>query len=232
MIRQVAFGSARISYVLRFAERATLLLAVHPDQTVSAVAPSGTPPELVDARVKRRAPWILKRLRRTPDLPTRTPQRRFASGASHYLYGRELRLRVRTSATEHVVIDSPYLYVHGPRVSAEATELALSNWRRELARVSLAKRLEALAPRVLGRRAKVPALRVVAMRRRWGSCSERGTISLNPLLTEHPRGCIDYVVLHELCHLKHHNHGREFERLLTRVLPDWRRWKARLEALG
>ena len=232
MTREVVFGSTRIRYELRFAERSTLLLSVHPNQTVSAIAPAGTRTELVDARVKRHAPWILKQLRRTRDLAYIPRRRRYESGASRYLYGRELRLRIRRSATPRVSVESPYLYVHTPRASPAETEHALLEWRDALARITLAQRLEALSPRVLGTAASKPALRIVWMRRRWGSCSARGTISLNPWLTEHPRGCIDYVILHELCHLKHHDHGRLFQRLLARMLPDWRRWKTRLESSG
>mgnify|MGYP002781277015 FL=1 len=67
------------------------------------------------------------------------------------------------------------------------------------------------------------------MRRRWGSCSKDGTILLNPLLVHAPTGCIDYVLVHELCHLVHHSHDAAFYRLLNRAMFDWPKWKERLE---
>ena len=205
------------------------MLSVHPDQSVTATAPRGTTPEAADARVRRRAPWVLKQIRRVQfEYRPREP-RRFVSGASFYLLGRELRLKVRRDQIESVAVKRPYLYVYSRRISEAGIETTLRDWRAEQARARFAERLKELAPRILGRGTSVPAYRVVAMKRRWGSCSSRGTISLNPWLTEHPGGCIDYVLIHELCHLRHLNHGRDFERLLGRLLPDWRRWKRRLE---
>ena len=70
-------------------------------------------------------------------------------------------------------------------------------------------------------------LRVMA--KRWGSAHKDGRIALNPKLVQAPSVCIDYVVAHEICHLKHTNHGPEFFRLLGRLMPDWQNLKLRLE---
>ena len=67
------------------------------------------------------------------------------------------------------------------------------------------------------------------MKSRWGSCNTKtGHIRLNLLLAAHPRICTDYVVLHELAHLKHPNHGTEFKALLSALMPDWRSVRALL----
>ena len=70
------------------------------------------------------------------------------------------------------------------------------------------------------------------MQTQWGNCSPGGTITLNPHLVKAPRDCIDYVILHELCHLQEHNHGPAFWVLLERVMPDWERHKARLNDMA
>jgi len=69
------------------------------------------------------------------------------------------------------------------------------------------------------------------MKKRWGSCSKQKGIILNTELVKAPSHTIDYVVMHELCHLKHYNHGKAFYRLLNSVMPDWRERKKRLEAV-
>jgi len=70
------------------------------------------------------------------------------------------------------------------------------------------------------------------MRTQWGSCSPKGDVLLNPYLVKAPKACIEYVVAHELCHLREHNHSERFYRLLSRVLPDWEARKAELDNLA
>jgi hypothetical protein len=70
------------------------------------------------------------------------------------------------------------------------------------------------------------------MARRWGSCSENGTLLLNSQLVKAPTQCIDYVIVHELCHTMHFNHSKSFYELLTRVMPDWPERKRRLERVA
>ncbi|MNI90038.1 WLM domain protein [compost metagenome] len=70
------------------------------------------------------------------------------------------------------------------------------------------------------------------MQTQWGSCSPKGRITLNPHLVKTPRECIDYVILHELCHIAEHNHSERFYRLLTQVMPNWEKVKARLDGMA
>ncbi|MCC6549735.1 MAG: DUF45 domain-containing protein, partial [Ignavibacteriaceae bacterium] len=66
---------------------------------------------------------------------------------------------------------------------------------------------------------------------RWGSCTAKGKIIVNPELIKAPAGCIEYVILHELCHLVHRNHTQRFFDLQTKEMHDWAKWKTRLEKL-
>jgi len=69
------------------------------------------------------------------------------------------------------------------------------------------------------------------MKFRWGSCSTSGRILLNPELIKAPKACIEYVIIHELCHLVHRDHTKAFFNLQTREMPDWEKWKEKLELL-
>jgi predicted metal-dependent hydrolase len=69
-----------------------------------------------------------------------------------------------------------------------------------------------------------------AMSKRWGSCTPKGKIFLNPLLVSATKDCIDYVIVHELCHLRFPNHSSSFYRLLSRIMPDWIDRKNRLNS--
>ena len=70
------------------------------------------------------------------------------------------------------------------------------------------------------------------MKRYWGSCSPRGSITLNPALIKAPVHCVEYVLLHELCHLSEHNHSPRFYGLLDRHMPGWREAKEELDGLS
>lgn len=107
--------------------------------------------------------------------------------------------------------------------------MLVDRWFAERARRNLSERFEHCAElvRSFGIRSGQFSLR--RMQRRWGSSSAKGRVLLNPALVKAPVDCIDYVISHELCHLRRHDHGVEFYRLVARVVPDWKRRKARLE---
>jgi len=113
----------------------------------------------------------------------------------------------------------------------EAVEALVTNWYHEHAVRLFEKHLhscltgcKSLAVR------NSPRLTVRQMTRRWGSCTKAGNISLNVDLIKTPIHCIDYVIVHELCHLRIHNHSPAFYRLLSQCMPDWEKRKERLDA--
>ncbi|MDL2316090.1 M48 family metallopeptidase [Desulfovibrio sp. OttesenSCG-928-A18] len=107
----------------------------------------------------------------------------------------------------------------------------LRDWYREHAQAYLAKRLGLLSKDVswVG---KAPQCRLQVMRRQWGSCSPGGVLLLNPHLIKAPARCIDYVLLHELCHLREHNHSKAFYALLGNLMPDWKPVKDKLDNMA
>ncbi len=96
------------------------------------------------------------------------------------------------------------------------------------ARLVFYERLELCYPRVERLGIACPSLAIRSMRTRWGSCSRSGLVILNPRLVQTPVDCIDYGLLHELCHLKEHNHGKQYYQLLDQTLPDWRERRRKL----
>ena len=67
------------------------------------------------------------------------------------------------------------------------------------------------------------------MSKRWGSCTPKGRIVLNPEIIKTSSKCIEYVVIHELCHLIYPNHSNDFFRLQKKIMPEWEKWKMKLE---
>ena len=104
-------------------------------------------------------------------------------------------------------------------------------WYKERAKVKFAEIAEPLIERFKKHKVEPKSIWLQEMNRRWGSCTPKGKIILNPELIKAPKACIEYVVIHELCHLIHKNHTKKFFELHAKEMPDWERWKNKLENL-
>ena len=160
-------------------------------------------------------------------------------GETHLYLGREYRLTVDHGQVEGVRLAGDRLRVTlRPDGRPERVKELMDAWYVRRARRELPRRLEVCwaSLREGGRFAcgdrPLPILRIKRMRSRWGSMSPRGAMSLRHDLIRAPEECIDYVIVHELCHLVHPNHGREFWALVEQLVPDWKRRKRRLQALA
>lgn len=226
----VQYGTSTIQYRVIRRPRKTLAINVHPDGRVEVCTPEDAPAERVATLVSKRGAWILCQQRALAALPEPAPVKRFLPGATIRYLGRQYRLKFVVSPERRVKVVPGYIEVHAPRkpTSAEAGRL-VNAWLDTRAREVLRERYRECVVR-LGR-LKLPEAKAVSVRRmrtRWGSCSRGRIISLNPELMYAPKDCIDYVITHELCHLREMNHGARFTRLMDRALPEWQVLRARL----
>jgi predicted metal-dependent hydrolase len=157
------------------------------------------------------------------------PKLRYCSGATHRYLGRQYRLRVSKSSTNSVKLKNGYFRIETTDTSEKAVKNLLENWMREHAEKQFARRLEPWQAWCQRRKLPEPKVRIRKMEKRWGSAQANGNILLNPLLIRTSSICIDYVITHEICHLKHRNHDKAFYRLLSENFPTWRSAKLRLE---
>lgn len=229
MLGSIEFGQETIRYEVRFlTTRKTLGIEVHPDQSVRVRAPVGCTPEVIEQRVKRRASWISKQIACFKRFSPRTPPRQYVSGETHLYLGRQYRLRVGIGEISGVRMGRSQLVVTMPGKSdTRLVKTVLQRWYLDHARQVFGDVLDQCLTRFKG--CQRPRVIVRAMQSRWGSLSPAGTMTLNADLIRAPRACIEYVVIHELCHLKHRDHGAGFFRMLGQVLPAWERRKQQLE---
>ena len=226
----VYYGNHALSYFLTFRERRSLRFQVQPNGGVHVVAPLGTAPEWVAERVLRKAPWILKHQARFQALRPLTPPRRYLSGETHLYLGRQYRLLLVDAPQATVKLLRGRLVVAAPAPhTPERTATQLAVWYRQRAAEQFQSALNRVWPRFAEFNLHSPTLLVRRMPTRWGSCSAAtGHIRLNVDLVRADRRCIDYVVLHECCHLVVPDHSQRFYQLQARLLPDWAKWKERL----
>ena len=210
-----------------------VLIKVHPDCRVEVAAPAQADDNEVLAAVKKRGRWIYQQLRDFRQQSAYVTPRQYISGESHYYLGKQYLLKVLEdpNATQQVKLLRGKLEVTLRQKSAEKVQQLLSDWYKVRAKEVFAKRLDAMLEQALWV-AERPSLRILTMHTQWGSCSPQGKLTLNPHLVKAPRECIDYVILHELCHLAEHNHSERFYRLLHQVMPTWEKTKQQLDGMA
>lgn len=227
------YDGLTIPFRIEYRRRKHLAITVRPEMLLEVTAPEGSGQDAVLARVEKRAAWIARQWRHFEQYQPTQPGARYISGETHLYLGRQYRLKVQKGSPEGVKLVGRFLHVHTSYPEAgEQVGRLLEGWYRSHAKRVFAHRLESCleATRSLGLET-VPNLVIRKMAKRWGSCTRAGNVLLNLDLVKVPVHCIDYVIIHELCHLKVHNHGREFYRLLARCLPDWEARKCRLESV-
>ena len=228
----VEYGGQRIPVLLKFEERKRLSISVHPDGSVTALAPVGRPLSQVLSHLKRRGSWIAKQRRHFRAYHPLPEEKRFVSGETHLYLGRQYRLKVGRGTKMEVKLIGRYLNVFLPLSPDPASVCsALDEWYRAHAEPIYWDRIERCLEAAPSLRLANPTVRIRHMKRRWGSCSKAGIITLSSELIKTPLHCIEYVIMHELCHLRVHDHSPAFFRLLSRCMPDWERRKARLDSV-
>ena len=205
-------------------------IAVHPDQRVVVKVPAGTDMEIIQQRMLKRARWIKRQRDYFGQFSPRTPAPWYLGGETHLYMGRQYRLKIGAGEVNKVKLAGGFFRVTVAESSApEQVKRLLNEWYAQKA----GERFTEILCRCLMnfKRMSIPApkLSIRRMKTRWGSLSPKGTLTLNVSLIRAPRECIEYVITHELCHLKHSRHDAAFYRLLERHMPDWERRKHKLE---
>lgn len=228
MIKQkIQFGSKEIIYKLKYQERKSLGITVHPDRSVEVKAPLDTALEKVEEKIRNRASWILKQQSYFLSFEPLTPPRKYVSGESHLYLGRQYRLKIYKSDEEVVKLKRGFFEVHtNDKYNARTM---MKDWYKQRAKLKFLSIAEPWILRFKKYGVEPSDFIIKWMNKRWGSCTPKGRIILNVELMKAPKRCIEYVVVHELCHLVHHNHSNAFFELQTKEMEDWRKWKERLE---
>jgi len=226
----LTYGKRRFTIDVEFNSRKRLTVTVHPDCTVTAKAPLGYELDVIRHRLERRKSWIVKQISFFEQFQPTATERKYVSGETHYYLGRQYRLKTGKGLTPRVRLMGQYFRLELPeKNNAAEAQKAMRQWYTEHAKIFLAQRVEKYWLVIQKPGIQKPKIQFRRMRKRWGSYSNGGTITLNTELVKLPVHCIDYVIVHELCHIVRADHDRNFYRHMGRILPDWEKRKKRLE---
>jgi len=181
--------------------------------------------------LQKHGQWVRRQVSQLRNVPLPPPPPRWVEGEGHAFLGRAYPLRLIHGENQGVWRTDQELLVHLPKPhKREMVRQLVERWMQEEARTLFLHRMAML---IRGTPAleveKTPELKLRRMKSRWGSCSPGGGILMNTHAIKVPLKMVDYILMHELCHLKVPNHSPEFWAHLGRCMPDWQRRKAALD---
>lgn len=209
-----------------------ILIKVHPNCRVVVSAPSHVIDDDVMKATAKRSRWIYQQLRQFREQQAHITPRQYISGESHYYLGKQYQLKVLIQPNEKqgIKLRRGKIEISARQKDSQLVKKLLEEWYKARAKIVFAKRLDVVLEQTLWVKER-PPFRILTMKTQWGSCSPKGLLTLNPYLVKAPTLCIDYVILHELCHIAEHNHSERFYQLLTQVMPEWEKIKTRLDSM-
>tara|TARA_R110002050_G_scaffold14376_11_gene45434 strand:+ start:1102 stop:1800 length:699 start_codon:yes stop_codon:yes gene_type:complete len=228
-MHQVKYGTKTIDFNISRTNRKTLAIEVHPDSTVQLVAPENALISDIKEKVITRGRWILKQQYYFEQFLPHTPIREYISGETHYYLGKRYILKVINDNYKSVKLKGGQLHITSPDTSNDKVKALMASWYYGHAKQKFKSILDEAILKFKKEDVVLKRMDIKRMKNRWGSCNSQGVVTLNPELVKAPSKCIEYVILHELCHLVIPNHKKEFYDLLEQKMSNWKKWKKHLE---
>ena len=175
--------------------------------------------------------WVRRQISQLRDVPLPLPPPRWVEGEGHAFLGRAYPLRLIQGENKGVWRTDHELLVHLPKPKKrEMVRQLVEGWMKEEAGALFLHRMVGLIRGTPALEVEMtPELKLRRMKSRWGSCSSEKGILMNTHAIKLPLKLVDYILMHELCHLKVPNHSSEFWAHLGRSMPDWQRRKLALD---
>lgn len=206
-------------------------LKVKRDGTIHLTVPEAATDDYIERVIDNKQDWIESQLKHFNENYEKPKEKEMVSGESFRYLGKSYRLKIVQSNKEYVRLYRGYIEIHvkNKNNTAKKQEL-LKKWYQEKAKKKFAELVHEYEQIV---KEEVNNIRVITMQTRWGSCNvESGNINLNLELIKKPRYCIEYVILHELAHLKYPNHSKQFWDYMSVYMPNWEWRKNKLESIN
>jgi hypothetical protein len=227
----IQYGTKQIRFSITNRKRKSIAVEVHPDTSVQIKAPLDCDIDDIKKVVSKRSKWIITQQKFFEQFLPETPKREYVAGETHSYLGRKYILKISDAAENKVIIKGGYLVVHTQNKTEENIKHLLTEWYYKRATKVFEKVYNEAFQKFNQYNIVKPEIQIKRMKNRWGSYTSSGNILINPEIIKAATVCIEYVMIHELCHLIERNHSKKFYNLLEKMAPDWQRWKLKLEKL-
>jgi predicted metal-dependent hydrolase len=230
--REFIFGSYVYHYDLVMQDRKSLSLTVTPDLQICLKCPHKADDDRIEIFLKRKWFWLEKQLSFFRKYQRKIYQKEYISGEGFLYLGKQYKLLVKRASEDKVSMTKGLLLVQTTKSVQDGkhTKKLVDKWYRDRIEKVFTDRFDEMKLKFDYK--KMPDLAIREMQKRWGSFLENGKVVLNPKLIHTSKDCIDYVIVHELCHVKYKNHNKFFYTFLKKKYPKWEKVKDKLETIG
>jgi predicted metal-dependent hydrolase len=218
-----------IEFRVLYSRRRTLGISVRPDSSVVVRVPYLTSFKTISRIVRQKSSWIIKHREGYRGKEKSNLNRMYINGETHLFHGRENILKIEKSRKSYVRFYDGIIELGLDKTEdiMAVKRLLYEGYKNEAMKV-FPDMLDKAIMEHNTQMFRPAGLIVRTMKSRWGSCSNKGIITLSTELIKLPDLFIEYVIIHELCHLKHHNHGTGYYNLLSELFPEWKRLRKEL----
>jgi hypothetical protein len=232
----IQYGNRVIQYNIKKGKRKkTVAVHINPMATITVFSPRHLDDEKIRMIVQKKARWILEKQKQVESNRHSNSMKEFVSGESFPYLGKLYRLKVMKTAEDTIrkcrLVNGRFLVEingnHETEVNRTVVKKALVDWYLERAETKIKERVDRFSQQI----GKTPlSIKIKNQERRWGSCSRNGSIRYNWKIIMAPISIMDYVIVHELCHLIYSHHSPPFWQKVQSIIPDYRRRRDWLKA--
>lgn len=215
------YGTKYIEFKVIFRNRKTMSIEVDSNGEITVITPINTTNEIIISKVKSKASWIVQKLYEVRNINVNKVNREAVNGESYLYLGRNYSLQIvddKNIKEINVKLFRGKFIVTTFTRDEEKIKEALEKWYRERTLKKIKERIEYYKSFFSE---EVKDVKVKEQKKRWASCTSNNELLFNWRCSMAPSNILDYIVVHEMCHMKYKNHSKEFWQRVYLVLPDY-----------
>lgn len=226
------YGTKTIAFDVVYRQRKSLEISVEPPDIIKVVAPTGSSDKLIIETVKKKAKWIVKRLYLFKNMKLVTIKKEFVNGESFMYLGRNYTLEIELNSEikkPEVALYQGKFHIQTPSMEYNLLYNTMENWYRDKAKDKIIEQVKYYEKKF---DVKPTAVKVKEQKKRWGTCTCNNELLFNWRCIMAPAPILDYIIVHEICHIIEKNHSQSFWDLVSSILPDYENRKEWLKNNG
>ncbi len=226
------YGTKTIEFEIEYRNRKTLEIGIYPAECIKVVAPKLAHEEDIIRVVKSKAKWIVQKLFELKDMQYVKREKEYVNGESFMYLGRNYSLQIIKEQKVKLPVAKLYqgkFYIEANTSDQFTLRKAMEVWYRKKTLEKVIERVDYYRPHF---NIEPNSIKVKEQKKRWGSCTSNRDIMFNWKCSMAPFNVLDYIVVHEMCHMVHLNHSKEFWNLVKDILPNYKEQKEWLRNNG